>query len=140
MIERMYVWFFGESVLVMAGLTFALLIAASEAGYRLGGRYARQHPDREHERAGVGTITTSMLALRGRYRQSRKIERPFVRIHSGDASPNDAYAAVRYRQHWYWIDDADFGAKRAFSFLMLSLSLAQTGSTPQPPAIAIPAN
>ena len=67
-------------------------------------------------------------------------DRPFVRIHSGDASPSDAYVAVHYRQHWYWIDDADFEAKRAFSSLMLFLSLAQTGATPQPPVITIPAN
>ena len=67
-------------------------------------------------------------------------DRPFVRIHSGDISPSDAYVAVRYRQHWFWIDDADYSSKRAFSFLMLFFSLAQTGVTPHLPVVTIPAN
>jgi hypothetical protein len=69
-----------------------------------------------------------------------KSERPFIRIRSGAAPPGDAFAAARYRDTWYWIDDGDFNGKRTFSFLMLFFSLAETGVTPQTPVITIPAN
>ncbi|HTO62842.1 MAG TPA: hypothetical protein VMM15_16455 [Bradyrhizobium sp.] len=67
-------------------------------------------------------------------------ERPLVRIHSGSARPSTAFSAVEYRGTWYWVDDGDFQAKRAFTFLMLFFSLAETGIVPQAPVITIPAN
>jgi hypothetical protein len=63
MLERAYVWFAGENLLVFVGLAFALLSVACEAGFRLGGRRTRRQPNREHEREGVGTITAAMLGL-----------------------------------------------------------------------------
>ena len=67
-------------------------------------------------------------------------DRPFVRIRSGDTRPSDPYVAINYHRHWYWIDDADFASKRAFSFLMLFFSLAQTGIISHQPVVTIPAN
>jgi len=68
--------------------------------------------------------------------------RPFAiaRIHSGDARPLDAYAAARYRDHWFWIDDRDLNSKRVFTFLLVFSSIAETGAVPQVPIITIPAN
>ena len=63
MVERAYIWLVGENLLVLGGLTLALLGVACEAGFRLGGRRVRRRPYREHEREGVGTITASMLGL-----------------------------------------------------------------------------
>jgi hypothetical protein len=65
---------------------------------------------------------------------------PLVHIHSGDARPADAYAAIRYRTHWFWIDDRDLQSKRIFMFLMIFSSLAETGVVPQTPIITIPAH
>jgi hypothetical protein len=67
-------------------------------------------------------------------------DRPLVRILSGDKPPADAYAAVRYRGAWYWINDEDLASKGVFSFLMMFFSLAETGVVAQPPLITIPAN
>jgi hypothetical protein len=67
-------------------------------------------------------------------------DRPLVEIHSGSAQPPGVYAAVHYRDGWYWIADNDFASKRVFTFLMLFFSLAETGVTPQPPLVTIPAN
>ncbi len=67
-------------------------------------------------------------------------ELPLVRIHSGPARPSAAFSAVNYRGTWYWINDGDFQAKRAFTFLIIFFSLAETGVTPQAPVITIPAN
>lgn len=67
-------------------------------------------------------------------------DRPLVRILSGARAPSDAYAAVRYRDTWYWIRDDDIASKSAFSFLMMFFSLAETGTAPTAPVITIPAN
>ena len=60
-----------------------------------------------------------------------------IRIHSGTAKPDDSYAAIEYRDHWFWIDDTDFQSKRVFTFLMIMLSLAETGSTPAAPLLTV---
>ena len=67
-------------------------------------------------------------------------EGPLVRIHSSSEPPSDAYAAVRYRNYWFWIDDLDPVSKRALTFLRIFSSIAETGSVPQVPIITIPAN
>ena len=67
-------------------------------------------------------------------------ERPIVRIHSGPARPSTANTAVHYRGTWYWIDDGDMQSKRAFTFLMVFFSLAETGVTPQAPVLTVPAS
>jgi hypothetical protein len=62
-----------------------------------------------------------------------------IRIHSGPGRPADAYAAVEYRDHWFWIDDTDFLSKRVFTFLMIMLSLAETGLAPGAPLLTVSA-
>jgi len=63
---------------------------------------------------------------------------PLVRIHSGTNAPADAYAAVPYRNYWYWIDDRDIASKRTFTFLMILFSLAETGSNGPTPVVTVP--
>jgi hypothetical protein len=68
-------------------------------------------------------------------------DRPIVAIHSATERPSSAYAAVQYHGTWYWIDDDDFAAKRAFTFLMLFFALAAAGASPgQVPVLTIPAS
>ncbi len=67
-------------------------------------------------------------------------DRPLIRIFSSSSPPADAYAAVRYRSTYYWIADGDLASKRAFTFLMIFFSLAETGVTPQTPVLTVPAN
>jgi hypothetical protein len=62
-----------------------------------------------------------------------------VRIHSGKAKPADAFAAVPYRGHWFWIDDGDWQTKRALTAVMFFFTLAETGSPERLPLITIPA-
>lgn len=62
-----------------------------------------------------------------------------VRIHSGKDKPPDAFAAVHYREHWFWIDDADVQTKRALTAVMFFFTLAETGSPEKLPLITIPA-
>jgi hypothetical protein len=62
-----------------------------------------------------------------------------VRIHSGKERPANAFAAVQYRQHWFWIDDGDWHTKRALTAIMFFFTLAETGGSGALPLITIPA-
>lgn len=62
-----------------------------------------------------------------------------VRIHSGKDKPADAFAAVRYRDYWFWVDNGDLQTKRALTVVMFFFTLADTGSPEKLPLITIPA-
>ena len=64
---------------------------------------------------------------------------PLIRIHSSSDKPGDAFIAVPYRNHWFWIDDRDLRSKGFFSFLMFIFSLTETGGKEGAPIITIPA-
>ena len=68
-----------------------------------------------------------------------KNRRDPVRIYSGKDKPADAFAAVRYRGHWFWVDDGDWKTKRALSAVMFFFTLAETGGEEKLPLITIPA-
>ena len=59
--------------------------------------------------------------------------------HSPDR-PEHAFTAVKYKDHWFWIDDRDFKSKRSFAFLMILFSLTETGGKDGLPLVTIPAN
>src|SRR6266540_1428351 len=63
-----------------------------------------------------------------------------VRIQSGSSAPGDAFAAVKYRDYWYWIDDRDFQSKGVISFLMVIMTLAEKDEKVPAPVVTIPAN
>ncbi|WKZ12945.1 MAG: hypothetical protein QY320_02890 [Gammaproteobacteria bacterium] len=62
---------------------------------------------------------------------------PF-RVRSGEDRPQDAYAAVSYRNRWFWIDDTDYQTKRAFSFIMFLFTLSEEGNDQRLPVLTIP--
>lgn len=62
-----------------------------------------------------------------------------LQIHSGKDRPAAAFATVRYRDHWFWIDDGDWQAKRALTAIMFFFTLADSGSNEALPLITIPA-
>jgi hypothetical protein len=64
---------------------------------------------------------------------------PPVQVHSGKDKPADAFAAVHYRDHWFWVDDRDWRTKRALTAVMFFFTLAETGSPEKLPLITIPA-
>jgi hypothetical protein len=63
-----------------------------------------------------------------------------VTIRSGTERPSDSFAQVRYRGHWYWIDDGDFLTKRVFTFMTVLFTLSETGQKITPPILTIRAN
>jgi hypothetical protein len=62
-----------------------------------------------------------------------------VRIYSGKNKPVAAFAAVQYRDYWYWVDDGDSQTKRALTAVMFFFTLADTGGNRELPLITIPA-
>jgi hypothetical protein len=65
--------------------------------------------------------------------------RQTVRIHSGKDKPVGAFASVRYRDYWFWVDNGDRQTKRALTVVMFFFTLAETGSPEKLPLITIPA-
>jgi hypothetical protein len=63
---------------------------------------------------------------------------PLVQIHSSPERPSDAFVAVPFRNHWFWIDDKDVLSKNAFSFLIFIFTLTKTGSKEGVPIVTIP--
>jgi len=62
-----------------------------------------------------------------------------IEIHSAKSKPGDAFVAIDYRGHWFWIDDKDLKSKRVFAFMMILFTLAETGEKENLPLITIPA-
>jgi hypothetical protein len=62
-----------------------------------------------------------------------------VRIHSGKEKPANAFAVVRYRDYWFWVDNGDLQTKRALTVVMFIFTLADTGSPEKLPLVTIPA-
>ena len=65
--------------------------------------------------------------------------RSLVRIRCSKSKPADASVAVAYRNQWYWIDDRDLRSKRAFAFMLMLFTLADSGKGESLPLITIPA-
>jgi hypothetical protein len=62
-----------------------------------------------------------------------------VRIYSGRNKPASAFAAVRYRDYWFWVENGDLRTKRALTVIIFLFTLADTGSPEKMPLITIPA-
>lgn len=62
-----------------------------------------------------------------------------IRVHSSTSKPDveEAFTAVPYRKYWFWIDDRDLSSKRGFGFLMMLLTLVETGTAASPPVLSI---
>jgi hypothetical protein len=65
---------------------------------------------------------------------------PLLNIMSGPAPPPNAYAAVQYMGHWFWIANNDIRSKTIFSGVMLLFSISDVGVRSPAPVVTVPAN
>ncbi|MDO9712036.1 hypothetical protein [Paracraurococcus lichenis] len=65
--------------------------------------------------------------------------RPAIQVRTAAAEPALSYAAVRVGDAWYWVDDADYESKLAFTILELLKSVAEGQGGSAPPVLTIPA-
>ena len=67
-------------------------------------------------------------------------ERQLFRIHSSKQRPDNATVRIRYRDWWFYIDDADAKSKRSFRFLrtFIGMRLADQSAAQRAPVITIP--
>jgi hypothetical protein len=68
-----------------------------------------------------------------------KLERQAVQIHSGREKPNGAFAAVYYRNYWFWVDNSDLQTKRALTVVIFFFTLSENPGDEKLPLITIPA-
>jgi len=66
-------------------------------------------------------------------------KRRIIDIRQSADEPGDAFVAVKYHDHWFWIDDRDFNSKRTLAYLMLLFSLTESGGKEGLPLVIIPA-
>jgi hypothetical protein len=64
-------------------------------------------------------------------------KRALIKIHYSKERPKDDFAAVPYRDQWFWIDDRDYQSKKLFSFLMFVMTLTETGGKEGAPVVTI---
>jgi hypothetical protein len=62
-----------------------------------------------------------------------------LRVSSGKERPSDTFAAVRYVDNLFWIDERDFPSKHTLSFIMVLLALTETGPPVSAPTLTLPA-
>jgi hypothetical protein len=60
-----------------------------------------------------------------------------IHILYSDKKPGDDFAAIPYRDRWFWIDDRDYRSKKLFSFLMFVMTLTETGGKQGAPIVTI---
>jgi hypothetical protein len=63
-----------------------------------------------------------------------------IQVNCSKDKPEEAFVAVNYEKHWFWIDKRDFSSKRTFAFMMILFSLTETGGKEGLPLVTIPAS
>lgn len=61
------------------------------------------------------------------------------RVKTSEARPESSFTAVRYRGHWFYIDDTDLESKTTFGLLLNLFSLQSAQSRAASPLLTVPA-
>jgi len=63
--------------------------------------------------------------------------RPF-NVHSGTDRPKQSFAAIKYQDYWYWINNADMSSKRVFTLMLFITTLTNQANDARGPVLTIP--
>ncbi len=61
-----------------------------------------------------------------------------MKIRSGPEEPGRAYAKVRFRDLWFWVDLNDHSSKRTFTFIAMLMNMVEPDIASQGPQIVTP--
>ena len=61
-----------------------------------------------------------------------------IKVYSSSQYPDNAYLAVSYRGHWFYVDDLDISSKRTFVLLQQIYNLQAKQSDQNPPLLSLP--
>jgi hypothetical protein len=64
--------------------------------------------------------------------------KPLLRVHCSQQKPDDAFVAIQYRNHWFWVDDRDWNSKRTLTTMLFLFTLSNTGGQENAPVLTIP--
>ena len=94
------------------------------------------HVPIEDEEAGRVTVTRD--AETSRVFDWNEVTGDLMQVHSSAAPPDNAAVRVRYRGHWFFIDDSDLNSKATFA-LLTNLFALQAGEIPSTaPILTLP--
>jgi hypothetical protein len=65
--------------------------------------------------------------------------RPLIGPSASPSHPEDAFVAISYRKHWFYIDDLELRSKRTLSAVLFLLTLGEAGGGEHLPLLTIPA-
>lgn len=99
--------------------------------------FLAQHVDvpKEHVSQGLVRITKG---ADGKPFNWKQISNNLFRVRSGRWAPKQAYLKVKYRDHWFWIDDTDIESKGTYTLLAQLFSLQAATSRIAAPVLTIP--
>jgi len=69
---------------------------------------------------------------------TKRWAKPLLRVPSGAAPPRNAFVAVNYQNHWFWIDNGDWRSKRTLSTVLFLFTLTDTEGGARAPVLTIP--
>jgi hypothetical protein len=65
---------------------------------------------------------------------------PLIQILSARSKPTDAFVLIHYNDLWFWIDNQDLRSKSTLTFMLILMTLADTGEKAPSPLLTIQAN
>ena len=71
------------------------------------------------------------------YRMAGGSTQPF-HVHSAPDRPDTSFAAVRYGDYWYWIENDDLLSKRVFTLMLFLTTLTNQPTSDSSPVLTIP--
>lgn len=92
-------------------------------------------PPAEHEARGLVTVAEQ---AGGNAASWEEVSGGLIRVPSSTAEPSGAFVRIRYRDHWFYISDADLNSKATFSLLTYLLSLQSAGHQGMSALLSVP--
>ena len=81
-------------------------------------------PPQSHKSRGLVTVAKG---LENDGNGWREVSGDLLKIRSDESQPPGAFVRIRYRDHWFFIDDSDLNSKATFNLLTYLLSLQSAG-------------